>query len=62
MNDLLYLVPGSGLVALLFVYLKNNWVASKDVGSEKMERIAKNLPTELWHFLEQNTKYFLFLY
>ena len=51
MNDLLYLVPGSGLVALLFVYLKNNWVASKDVGSEKMERIAKNIADGAMAFL-----------
>ena len=56
MNDLLYLVPGSGLVALLFVYLKNNWVASKDVGSEKMERIAKNIADGAMAFLRAEYK------
>ena len=56
MNDLLYLVPGSGLVALLFVYLKNNWVASKDVGSEKMERIAKNIAEGAMAFLRAEYK------
>ena len=56
MNDLLYLVPGSGLVALLFVYLKNNWVASKDVGSEKMERIAKNIADGAMAFLKAEYK------
>ena len=56
MNDLLYLVPGSGLVALLFVYLKNNWVASRDVGSEKMERIAKNIADGAMAFLTAEYK------
>ena len=56
MNDLLYLVPGSGLVALLFVYLKNNWVASKEVGSEKMERIAKNIADGAMAFLRAEYK------
>ena len=56
MNDLLYLVPGSGLVALFFVYLKNNWVASKDVGSEKMERIAKNIADGAMAFLRAEYK------
>ena len=56
MNDLLYLVPGSGLIALLFVYLKNNWVASKDVGSEKMERIAKNIADGAMAFLRAEYK------
>ena len=56
MNDLLYLVPGSGLVALIFVYLKNNWVASRDVGSEKMERIAKNIADGAMAFLRAEYK------
>ncbi len=56
MNDLLLLVPGSGLVALVFVYLKNNWVASKDVGSEKMERIAKNIADGAMAFLRAEYK------
>jgi len=56
MNDLLYLVPGSGLVALLFVYLKNNWVASKEVGSKKMERIAKNIADGAMAFLRAEYK------
>ena len=56
MNDLLLLVPGSGLVALIFVYLKNNWVASKDVGSEKMERIAKNIADGAMAFLRAEYK------
>ena len=51
MNELLYFVPGSGVLALLFVYIKNNWVASKEIGSEKMARIAKNIADGAMAFL-----------
>ena len=56
MNELLYFVPGSGVLALLFVYLKNNWVASKEIGSEKMARIAKNIADGAMAFLRAEYK------
>ncbi len=56
MNELLYFIPGSGVLALLFVYLKNNWVASREVGSEKMERIAKNIADGAMAFLRAEYK------
>ncbi len=57
MNEmLLYLIPGSGIVALLFVYIKNNWVASKEIGSDKMERIAKNISDGAMAFLRAEYK------
>ncbi len=57
MNEMfLYLIPGSGIIALLFVYLKNNWVASKEIGSEKMERIAQNISDGAMAFLRAEYK------
>jgi len=56
MNELLYFVPGSGVIALLFVYLKNNWVASKETGSEKMARIAENIADGAMAFLRAEYK------
>jgi len=57
MNEmLLYLIPGSGIIALLFVYIKNNWVASKEIGSEKMERIAQNISDGAMAFLRAEYK------
>tara|TARA_X000001036_G_scaffold142816_2_gene135672 strand:+ start:3772 stop:5898 length:2127 start_codon:yes stop_codon:yes gene_type:complete len=57
MNEmLLYLIPGSGIVALLFVYIKNKWVASKEIGSEKMERIAQNISDGAMAFLRAEYK------
>ena len=56
MNEMLYFIPGSGILALLFVYIKNNWVASREVGSEKMERIAKNIADCAMAFLRAEYK------
>ena len=56
MNEMLYFIPGSGILALLFVYIKNNWVASREVGSEKMERIAKNIADGAMAFLRAEYK------
>ena len=50
------LVPLSGIIALIFVYVKNRWVTSNDVGSEKMERIAKNISDGAMAFLKAEYK------
>ena len=62
MNEMLYFIPGSGILALLFVYIKNNWVASREVGSEKMERIAKNIADGAMAFLRAEYKILSVLY
>ena len=54
--NLISLVPLSGIIALIFVYLKNRWVTSNDVGSEKMERIAKNISDGAMAFLKAEYK------
>jgi K(+)-stimulated pyrophosphate-energized sodium pump len=36
-------LPAFGVLALLFVFLKNNWVSKQDVGNEKMASIANNI-------------------
>ena len=56
MDNILYFIPCAGILALLFVYLKNNWVASKEVGSEKMGRIAKNIADGAMAFLRAEYK------
>ena len=54
--NLISLVPLSGIIALVFVYVKNRWVSSNDVGSEKMERIAKNISDGAMAFLKAEYK------
>ena len=56
MDNILYFIPSAGILALLFVYLKNNWVASKEVGSEKMGMIAKNIADGAMAFLRAEYK------
>ena len=56
MDNILYFIPSAGILALLFVYFKNNWVASKEVGSEKMGRIAKNIADGAMAFLRAEYK------
>ena len=52
----IYFIPISGAIALVFVYIKNKWVTSNDVGSEKMERIAKNISDGAMAFLKAEYK------
>ncbi len=41
MNDwLLYVVPATGLIALIFAYSKARWVAAQDAGTDRMKEIA----------------------
>ena len=45
-----------GIVALLFVFIKNTWVAKQDVGDAKMARIAKNISDGAMSFLKAEYK------
>ena len=54
--DLVSFIPLTGIIALVFVYVKNRWVTSNDVGSEKMERIAKNISDGAMAFLKAEYK------
>ncbi|MGB7393783.1 MAG: sodium-translocating pyrophosphatase [Pricia sp.] len=45
-----------GIVALLFVFIKNAWVAKQDVGDAKMARIAKNISDGAMSFLKAEYK------
>ncbi|NLO19622.1 MAG: sodium-translocating pyrophosphatase [Ignavibacteria bacterium] len=40
MIGLLYIIPVTGLLALLYTYLRSSWVAKQDAGNEKMQRIS----------------------
>ena len=39
-NNTVYLIPLAGLLALLFTYLRAQWVARQDPGTDRMKRIA----------------------
>ena len=54
--DLTYLIPLSGVVALIFVFIKNHWVSKKPVGNPKMEKIAKHISDGAMAFLKAEYK------
>ncbi len=49
-------LPAFGLVALLFVFIKNMWVSKQEVGDAKMARIAKNIADGAMSFLKAEYK------
>ena len=56
MELIITFLPAFGILALLFVFIKNNWVAKQEVGSEKMTRIAKNIADGAMSFLKAEYK------
>jgi K(+)-stimulated pyrophosphate-energized sodium pump len=52
MNNILYLVPAIGILALLFTYVRSAWVSKQDAGNEKMQTIAKYIADGAMAFLK----------
>ncbi len=50
------LLPAFGVLALLFVWIKNKWVTKQDVGNEKMANIAKHIADGAMSFLKAEYK------
>ncbi|MFQ3340834.1 MAG: K(+)-stimulated pyrophosphate-energized sodium pump [Flavobacteriaceae bacterium] len=59
MELIIKLLPAFGILALLFVFFKNNWVVKQEVGNEKMARIAKNIADGAMSFLKAEYKILL---
>jgi len=51
MNQLIYLVPAAGVLALLFALWKSFWVNRQDAGTEEMQTIAGHTRTGAMAFL-----------
>ena len=49
-------LPAFGVLALIFVFIKNMWVAKQDEGDAKMARIAKNIADGAMSFLKAEYK------
>ena len=56
MELIVTLLPAFGVLALLFVFIKNMWVSKQEVGDEKMARIAKNIADGAMSFLKAEYK------
>jgi len=53
---LTYLIPGCGLLALIFTFWKSSWVGKQDPGNEKMKRIADAIAVGAMAFLRAEYK------
>jgi K(+)-stimulated pyrophosphate-energized sodium pump len=51
-QTLLYIIPGFGLLALLYTLIKFIWVGKQDAGNEKMQTIAKAIADGAMSFLK----------
>ncbi|TVR28812.1 MAG: sodium-translocating pyrophosphatase [Balneolaceae bacterium] len=56
LNNIFYLIPAAGLLALLFTYIKSNWVTKQEVGDENMARIAGHIAEGAMAFLRAEYK------
>ncbi len=56
MELLVQFLPAFGLIALLFVFIKNAWVSKQEVGEEKMAKIAKHIADGAMSFLKAEYK------
>tara|TARA_B100001173_G_C16028465_1_gene565249 strand:+ start:409 stop:2664 length:2256 start_codon:yes stop_codon:yes gene_type:complete len=52
MEFVIEFLPSFGLLGLLFVFIKNNWISKQEVGNEKMATIAKNISKGAMSFLK----------
>jgi len=54
--NFLYVIPAMGLLALIFMLFKINWVSRQPVGNEKMTEIAKHIAEGAMAFLKTEYK------
>ena len=55
-QNIIYIIPVFGLIALAFTMWKSAWVGKQEVGSEKMGRIANNIADGAMAFLKAEYK------
>ncbi len=55
-QNISYIIPVFGLVALAYTFIRSGWVSKQDVGTEKMARIAKNIADGAMAFLKAEYK------
>ncbi|MEP4079081.1 sodium-translocating pyrophosphatase [Haloferula sp.] len=56
MNNLVYLLPAAGLLALLYTFIQSRWVANQDEGTDLMKRIGGYISEGAMAFLKAEYK------
>ncbi|AZA76353.1 sodium-translocating pyrophosphatase [Chryseobacterium sp. G0186] len=54
--DLFYLIPGFGVLALLYTFFQSNWVSKQNAGNEKMKIISGHIADGAMAFLKAEYK------
>ncbi len=55
-QNLIYVIPALGVLALLYTFWKSSWVSKQDVGTDRMGTIAKNISEGAMAFLKAEYK------
>lgn len=55
-ESLLYLIPITGVLGLLYTFYRSSWVAKQDPGNEKMQKIAGHIAEGAMAFLKAEYK------
>ena len=55
-QTLLYLVPGAGVVALIYAFVTAGWVGKQDAGTDRMKKIADQIYRGAMAFLAAEYK------
>jgi len=55
-NTLLFLIPFTGVLGLLYTFYRSSWVAKQDPGNEKMQKIAGHIAEGAMAFLKAEYK------
>ena len=48
--DYINLIPAAGVIALIFVFIKNSSVSKKKLEMQKWQKLQKILQMVQWHF------------
>ena len=56
MNQIIYIVPACGVLALIYTFIKSSWVTKQDPGNAKMQNIAKFISDGAMAFLRAEYK------
>ena len=51
LQNIIYIIPGFGVLALLYTFWKSSWVVKQDEGTERMSFIGKNIADGAMAFL-----------
>ena len=55
-ETILYLVPAAGVLALIFAFIKGQWIKKQEVGTPVMKEIADNIAEGATAFLNREYK------